>query len=445
MKLSEIARMLESELIGKDAVFYGANLDSRKMQPDQLFVAVKGEHADGHDFIALARKNGAVGALVSRHIDDELPQILVHDSRIALGEIASYYRKQLTMPIIGLTGSCGKTTTKTLIASVLAQAGKVHATDGNYNNDYGMPLTLLNASKDDNFVVLEMGANHLHEIAYLTYIARPTIALITNAGPVHLEGFGSIDGVAQGKGEIFQGLAENGVAIINIDDTYAGFWQQLCAGHPYITFGFNPQADVHATQITIQADGTQTFMLHTLSGTAEVTLPLIGEHNVLNALAAAAVGVAAGVSVAKISTGLSQVKAVDKRLVPRLGLQGVYVIDDTYNANPVAMEMAIKVLMQAEGDKVFVTGDMGELGPEAVQYHRQLGELARQLGVERLYAVGHLSQHTAAGFGKNALHFADQDGLIQALQAELKPSVRILVKGSRSARMENVVKALLPQ
>lgn len=444
MKLSEIARMLDGQLIGKDAAFHGASLDSRKINPGQLFIAFKGVQVDGHDYLDDALKNGAVGALVSHAVESALPQIIVNDTRLALGEVASYYREQLSMPIVGLTGSCGKTTTKTLIANVLAQAGQVHATEGTLNNDFGMPITLLNAKSDDNFVVLEMGANHLHEIAYLTYIARPTIALITNAGPVHLEGFGSIEGVARGKGEIFQGLKQNGVAIINIDDVFAEYWQQLTAGDPFITFGLNQKADVHASNIKTAPDGTVLFTLHTLSGSADVHLTLIGTHNVMNALAAAAVGMACGVPLTKIVAGLEGAKAVDKRLVPRAGINGVHIIDDTYNANPIAMEMAIKVLMQFEGEKVFVTGDMGELGPDAEVYHHQLGQKARALGVDRLYTVGRLSQSTAAGFGENAQHFGDQNSLIAALQSELKPSVNILIKGSRSARMENVVKALLP-
>lgn len=445
MKLSEIARMLDGQLIGKDATFHGASFDSRKIHANQLFVAFKGEHVDGHAFLNDAMKRGAAGALVAHHVESELPQIIVNDVRLALGEVASYYREQLSMPIIGLTGSCGKTTTKTLIANVLAEAGHVHATEGTLNNDYGMPLTLLNAKPTDNFVVLEMGANHLHEIAYLTYIARPTIALITNAGPVHLEGFGSVEGVARGKGEIFQGLKQNGVAIINIDDAFAEYWQQLVSGTPFITFGLSKHADVYATDIKPHNDGTIEFMLHTLSGSAPVHMALIGEHNVMNALAAAAVGIAAGVSLEKICLGLAGAKAVDKRLVPRTGLNGAHIIDDTYNANPIAMEMAIKVLMQFNGEKVFVTGDMAELGPDAATYHHELGEKARQLGVNRLYTVGKLSQHTAEGFGQNAHHFTDQNALINALQAELKPAVHILIKGSRSARMENVVKALLPK
>ncbi len=443
MRLSEVARMLRGEMVGKDVEFHGVSIDSRKTQPKQLFAAVKGTQVDGHKYIDDAIKHGAVAALVTQALDNEIPQIVVHDVRIALGEIASYYRHQLPMPIIGLTGSCGKTTTKTLIASILAQCGKVHATQGTLNNDYGMPLTLLGASPRDDYVVLEMGANHLHEIAYLTYIARPTIALITNAGPVHLEGFGSIDGVAAGKAEIFQGLTENGVAIINLDDHYAEYWLQQIAGNPYITFGMTERADVYATEVAVNAQGEISFTLHTLSGAAPIKMSLIGEHNVMNALAAAAVAVAVGVSLADIQRGLESAGTVDKRLVARVGMNGVHLIDDTYNANPVAMEMALKVLSGYQGEKIFVVGDMGELGANAEIYHRELGKKAKQYGIDRLYAVGQLSRATVEGFGEQAQHFVDQPALIAALQKELRPQVNILVKGSRSAKMENVVAALL--
>lgn len=444
MKLSDIAHRLHGQLIGKDASFKGVALDTRQLQPEQLFIACKGQHVDGHDFLSAAKLKGAAAALVQHAVENcDLPQLVVSDVHMALGEMASFYRQQLTMPIIALTGSCGKTTTKTLIANILAQVGQVHATEGTLNNDYGMPLTLLNAKTTDDFVVLEMGANHLLEIAYLTYIARPTIALITNAAPVHIEGFGSLDNIAKGKGEIFQGLKQNGMAIINIDSPYAEYWQQLTAGNPFITFGLNPEADISATDIKVHPDATTEFTLRTLAGSASVRLALIGEHNIQNALAAAAAGVACGVPIDKICQGLEFTKAVDKRLVPKIGLNGSHIIDDTYNANPLAMEMAIKVLMQYEGKKIFVAGDMGELGDEAIFYHQQLGDKARQLGVNSLYAVGEFAEYTAQAFGASAHYFSDQAALIKALKMELNPAVNILVKGSRSAAMENVVKALL--
>jgi UDP-N-acetylmuramoyl-tripeptide--D-alanyl-D-alanine ligase len=442
MRLSEIARMLRGQLIGKDVAFQGASIDSRKIQPKQLFAAIKGTQTDGHEYLGEAIKKGAAAALVAHPVVSDLPQVVVHDVRIALGEIASYYRNQLQMPIIGLTGSCGKTTTKSLIANILCQSGKVHATEGTLNNDYGMPLTLLGAKSSDDYVVLEMGANHLHEIAYLTYIARPTIALITNAGPVHLEGFGSVDGVAAGKAEIFQGLTDNGIAIINLDDHYAEYWLQQVAGHPYITFGLTDRADVYATEITLNSQGEIGFTLHTLSGNVQVRMSLMGEHNVLNALAAAAVAVAAGISLENIQRGLESATTVDKRLTARKGFNGVQLIDDTYNANPVAMEMALKVLSGNAGEKVFVVGDMGELGTNAEFYHKEVGRKAKQYGIDRLYAVGSLSRAVVEGFGEHAQHFPDQSALIAALQSELRPQVTILVKGSRSAKMENVVAAL---
>ena len=443
MNLFDLAQRLDLVLKGKSVDFQGAALDSRHIQPHQLFIATKGEHVDGHDYLAEARAKGASAALVSHPVDDPLPQLIASDVRLALGEIASLYRETLTMPVIALTGSCGKTSTKSLIASILAQVGQVHATTGTLNNDYGMPLTLLNAKPTDDFVVLEMGANHLYEIAYLTYIARPTIALITNAGPVHLEGFGSIEGVAKGKGEIFQGLSDNGLAVLNLDDPYNQYWQQCVVGHPFLSFGFNAGADIRATDIQQSQEGGIDFLLDTLSGQTPIHLSLMGEHNVKNALAAAATAIGLGISLEAIAKGLSMAVPVDKRLMTYKSKSGACIIDDSYNANPLSMEMAMRVLLNHSDNPVLVAGDMAELGEEANTYHRLMGEKAKILGIKKLYTVGSLSANMAKGFGEGAHHYADQSTLIEALQKELNPEVTILIKGSRSAKMENVVKALL--
>lgn len=443
MKLDEIVLPLQLRLNKKVTHFQGASFDSRTIEPQQMFVAIPGTQVDGHDYLAEARSRGAALALVEHWVDDPLPQLLCSNVRITLGEIASLYRKTLTMPVVGLTGSCGKTTTKMLIQRILAEVGRVDATQGTLNNDYGVPLTLLNIHPKSNFAVIEMGANHLHEIAYLTYMTRPNIALITNAGPVHLEGFGSIEGVAQGKGEIFQGLGERGLAIINLDDAFSTYWQQKVVGQPFLTFGLNPAADVVAKAIDIIHPGLIHFELQALGQSTSVALPLMGKHNVLNALAAATVAIGLGISLTDIVGGLAKATPEAMRLVRHLGPSGSQIIDDTYNANPLSMEMAMQTLMNENEEGIFVAGDMVELGVTATTLHYQLGEKAKRLGLKHLYTVGNLAQHISQGFGLGAQHFTDQMALIDYLKQSIQKPTTILIKGSRSAKMENVVKALI--
>jgi len=343
-KLSDVAKLLNGELIGKNIDFTGVAIDTRDLSPDVLFFAIKGNNYDGHVFVEKAMSQGAKAAVVTRALDINFPQVIVKDTRVALGDLARWYRLQFKNPVVALTGSCGKTTTKTLITNVLKQAGKVHATHGNLNNDYGVPLTILSMPLNANYAVIEMGANHCKEISYLTHIAQPNIALITNAGPVHLEGFKSIEGVAQGKGEIFEGLAENGIAIINLDDQFAQYWISLNVGQRFMTFGLNSQADIFADNIDSGAGDKLTFELHSLEGSIAVNMSLLGEHNIPNALAATSAGIALNLSLDQIKKGLESTSAVDKRFVEKFGRNGAIIIDDSYNANPVAMEAALKFL-----------------------------------------------------------------------------------------------------
>jgi len=317
----------------------------------------------------------------------------------------------------------------------------VLATQGNLNNDIGVPLTLLQLTPEHKAAVIEMGANHPGEIAYLTELARPDAAVITNAGPAHLEGFGSVAGVARAKGEIYGGLRENGVAVINADDDYAELWRELAGTHRRLCFGLSREADISASWQT-HADGTQ-LQLQTPAGGTEFVLPLSGRHNVLNALAATALALSLGCELAEVSKGLSGMSVVGGRLQRRSGMHGAQLIDDSYNANPASMQAAIDVLAMCKGKRILVVGDMGELGAEAEQLHEQIGSAARKAGIDALYATGPLSRAAAMGFGPAAHYFDDQSALVDALSKELSPDVTVLIKGSRSARMERVVERLL--
>jgi UDP-N-acetylmuramoyl-tripeptide--D-alanyl-D-alanine ligase len=444
IKLSLAKKILEGQLAGKDVGFHGVSIDSRNIVGGELFVAIKGPNFDGHDYVEQAFQNGAAAALVTQASRNYQGAVLsVYDTRLALGQLAAWYRQQFSIPILAVTGSCGKTTTKSMLASILSHCGLVHANPGTLNNDYGVPLTLLNMAPEHDYAVIEMGANHIGEIAYLSQITRPTVAAITLAAPVHLEGFGDLAGVAKGKGEIFSGLTDEGIAIINADDAYADYWRNEVTGHNWVSFGVSPEADVRAVDVSMKANSQPTFTLQTPKGSIHLTLPLLGEYNVVNALAAAAATYSIGIDLENIRKGLETVTPVAKRMVKRIGWQGIEIFDDTYNANPLAAEEALKVLTNGPGEKIFVLGEMGELGIFAEDYHRQLGQKAREYGVNSLYAVGDLARHTVDAFGDQGFHFPDQQELISRLCQDVKSTMRVLVKGSRSTRMERVVEALL--
>lgn len=447
MRLSQAAEMLGVPLVGEDREINAVNTDSRTLQAGDLFIALKGPNFNGHDFLQQALAKQAAGAVVSEDWTDALPSIRVGDTRVALGRLAAGWRLQRPTPLVALTGSNGKTTVKSMIASMLARRGAVLATPGNLNNDIGMPLTLLRL-RDEDFVVLEMGANHAGEIAYLTAIARPDVALITNAGHAHLEGFGDLAGVARAKGEIFQGLSKQGVAVLNADDPYLDYWRERVGSHPVRTFGFNSQAEVRAARDQVQTrwleKGYQTrFQVHTPTGEFTLELALAGEHNVRNALAAIAVCQALGIDQVDIQRGLAEMRPVSGRLQVQTSPTGLRVINDSYNANPASLDAAIQVLRQAPGRRWLILGDLAELGAQVEELHRQVGERARQSGIDALWCVGPLSRATAEGYGEGARHFDTQAELIDALMGRLGDVDTILVKGSRSARMERVVQALL--
>ncbi len=443
MHLSEAATVLAAKHPGRDVEFAGVSTDSRALQRGNLFVALRGPHFDGHAFLDQAMQRGAVAALVDRAVEMALPNVCVPDTRASLGKLAAAWRARHTMPLVAVTGSNGKTTVKEMIAAILGQRGALLVTQGNLNNDIGVPLTLLRLERAHRHAVIEMGANHSGEIGYLTGIARPTVALITNAGPAHLEGFGSIEGVAHAKGEIYSGLGEGGVAVINADDHYAPLWRELAGGHRIVTFGLNAAADVRAEWRA--EDSGSALQLSTPAGVTQVKLPLPGRHNVMNALAAAAAALAAGAALSDIKQGLEAMRPVHGRLERMPGIKGAELIDDTYNANPASLQAALEVLAACATRKWLVLGDMGELGADAVASHERVGDLARAAGVEALYATGELSRYAAQAFGAGSEHFANHVTLIAALTGRLardNGGVTILIKGSRSAHMEDVVAAL---
>jgi UDP-N-acetylmuramoyl-tripeptide--D-alanyl-D-alanine ligase len=446
MTLSKIATVLQGDLCGSDGEFAGISIDSRTLKPGDLFFAIKGDNFDGHEFVQKAQQKQACAAVVSHAIPGAtFPQIIVKDTLQALGALASYKRQQLNSCTLAVTGSCGKTTTKSMMAAILQHCGAVHTSQGSFNNYVGLPLTLFAAQGTPDYLVLELGANHPGEIAYLTAIAQPNIAVITNAAACHLEGFGSIAGVARAKGEIFKGLPSTGFAILNRDDEHFDDWKALVGDKKIVTFGLHPEAMVMAKAIATNAQGQCHFTLVTPKGEVNIQLPLLGEHNVKNALAAAAACIAADASLAAVKQGLEEVTTTSKRLVTQQGLQGATVIDDSYNANPHSMHAAIDLLAQFEGEKILIIGDMGELGPNEQQYHYEIGQAAKKAKIDTLYAVGRLSEQAVLGFGDKALHFSDQSALVHHVLPLLSANQTLLVKGSRSAKMENVVDALTNQ
>jgi UDP-N-acetylmuramoyl-tripeptide--D-alanyl-D-alanine ligase len=426
---------------GTDAEVAGVAIDTRKVKPGDLFVAFKGERVDGHDYLADAKARGAVGALVEHRVESDLPQVEVKSSELALGDLASAVRAQRNARVIGITGSNGKTTVKMLIASILSRHGRTHVSIGSYNNEIGLPLTLLSMPEDTEYAVLEMGAGKPGDIDYLAAIARPDIGLVNIIAPAHLERMGTIEMVAETKGAVYRALPADGVAIINADDAFASFFMGLAGGRRLLRFGLDHKADIGAEILEQRADGSH-FVLSTPHGDADVQLPLPGRHNIANALAASAIALALDVPVETIVAGLERASAVEGRLKRIDMASGWTLIDDSYNANPSSMHAAIDTLALAAGERWLVLGDMAELGSEARALHAGVGAHAREGGIDRLFAVGPLSTAAVDAFGAGGKHFIDKAALIDALRAELHAGVTCLVKGSHSSGMEQVVAAL---
>jgi len=443
LKLSELTVALNGRLLSADASFNGVSIDSRAIKPGQLFIALAGPRFDGHDYLNDVAAKGAVAALVEREVaDSSLPQLRVDDTRQALGQLGALNRAAFTHPVAAVTGSSGKTTVKEMLASILRTRGPVLATRGNLNNDLGVPLTLLELAPEHTAAVIELGASRLGEIAYTVAMTKPHVAILNNAGTAHVGEFGGPEKIVEAKGEIIEGLAADGVAVLNLDDKAFGIWKTRAAGRKVLTFALdNTDADFHASDLGRDARGCPSFKLHTPMGVEHVQLNLLGTHNVANAMAAAAAAHALGVSLFGIATGLGAVQPVKGRTVAQLASNGMRVIDDTYNANPTSMCAAVDILAGFSGRTVLVLGDIGELGDWAEQGHRDVGAYARGK-VCALYAVGPLMTHAVKAFGEQAYHFATQAELIKALGAEQDTNTTILIKGSRSAAMENIVAAL---
>ncbi len=443
--LSSAAEAMHGSLLGADRMFDGVSTDTRTIGRGQLFFALQGPNFDGEKFVAAAADKGAAGAVVTKKANVKLAQIEVANTRLALGELGAVWRRQHAATVIGVTGSNGKTTLKEMIAACLALTAPTIATSGNLNNDVGLPLMLLRINAAHRFAVLEMGANHIGEIAYLTSLAQPHVVVINNAGASHLEGFGSINGVAEGKGEILRGEPRPRCAILNADDNFYEYWRSLVKDVEVVSFGLTDAADVFATDIDPGSDATA-FCLHLPDAVIDIRLPFVGAHNVRNACAAAAVAFALEVSALQIKTALESLSPVGGRLQPLAGLQGATLYDDSYNANPVSVRAAAEFLATLPGEKWMLLGDMGELGEDAMALHHDVGEALQKLGIDRLFAVGPLSRATVAAFGGAGMWFATVDELIASVHKELRAGVSVLVKGSRSARMERVVDAIrVPQ
>ncbi len=443
VSLTTLADISGGALHGSDLVLSDVTTDTRNVTPGSLFVALVGERFDAHDFAADAIASGAQALLVSKHLPFSVPQVVVADTRIAFGKLAAWVRQQSKARVVALTGSSGKTSVKEMAAAILRECGETLYTAGNLNNDFGVPMTLLRLTKQHQYAVIELGANHQGEIAYTTELTRPESALVNNLAAAHLEGFGSLAGVAKAKGEIFNGLPANGTAILNADSNDWPHWQTNLHGKR--VWRFSPQAadsDFTARDIRLGVDGTH-FILQTPRGDIDVTLPLPGRHNIANALAVAALALSVDAPLSAIQRGLKNLQAVPGRLFPiRLG-EHQLLLDDSYNANVGSMTAAAQVLGEMPGYRVMVVGDMAELGEEAEQCHREVGLAAKAAGVDRVLSVGTLSANISESSGVGE-HFATKTALTERLRTLLSEhrELTVLIKGSRSAAMEQVVQNL---
>lgn len=419
------------------------SIDTRSLKKGDLFIAIKGANFDGHAFLSAAIEKGACAAIVDHPIDNvTIPLVVVEDTTLALGTLAQAWRKKFHSPVVALTGSCGKTTTKTILAHLLSKVAPTLSTEGTLNNAIGAPLTLLKLKASHRYAVIELGTNHVKEIDYIANITQADIALITNIAPVHLEGFGTLEGIANEKADIYRHLSKEGIALLNRDDAFFPYFQEVNKARTCFTFGINAPCDIRASDIESTDQGYSKFTLHYGKESAPIVLPLLGEYNVMNALAAACAAYALSIPLAKVQEGLNSVTAPAKRMNHYRTQVGATLIDDSYNANPKAFFAAIDFLSQQAGQKILVAGDMGELGPEAPLFHEQVGRYAKEKKIDKLYAVGELSAHTAHGFGQQGQHFTDKKELITYLQKTIKPDDILLVKGSKSTRMGEVVEEL---
>ena len=443
MRLHEAAQALNASAVGADLPITSVATDSRNLPAGCLFVALKGPRFDGHRFVAQALQQGAAAVMVETGAELSVaPALVVDNTLLALGRLAAWHRQRMSAKVAAITGSNGKTTVKEMLAAILAVevgADAVLATAGNFNNDIGMPLTLLKLAPEHRYAAIEMGMNHPGELSYLTQIARPDVALVNNALRAHLEGLGSVEAVARAKGEIYAGLQDDGIALINADDPHASLWRELAGARRVMSFGFAENADVRIEAANVE------LSLQTPSGPITAKLQVPGEHNLRNAAAAATLALALGVSKDAIQRGLSDYSGVKGRLQLHPCILGATLIDDTYNANPDSVLAAIQVLAARPGKRILVLGDMGELGPDAAELHREVGARASAAGVDRLLCMGEMTLHTAAAFGDHAMHFERIEELLAEIECALDAEVTVLVKGSRFMHMERVVKSFIQE
>jgi len=451
--LSLIAHWAGGEIHGDDVAIEAISNDTRQLAAGSLYIALRGERFDGHDFAGDAQARGASALLVERLLPIDLPQVLVADVERALARIAAGLQRDRGTGVFAITGSNGKTSVKTLLLGILRQhaavTGKVvYANPGNRNNEIGLPLAVIDAPEDADFAIYEMGAGKPGDIAYLTDVVRPRWSLVNNVAAAHLERMGSLHGVATTKGAILAALPADGVAVINADDAWAAYFEQHFVGRPprcgLLRFGLDHSAEVRATALRFDATGSH-FELHVPGAQVSISLPLPGRHNVANALAATTLALAAGIPLAHIQAGLAAAEPVPGRQIAHRLRSGALLVDDSYNANPGSLDAAVDALAASGEDGWLVLGDMRELGADATLLHAEAGRRARAAGLQRLYTLGPLSAAASDAFGEGGRHFMTHDALAAALQEELHAGIRCLVKGSRGSAMDKIVKALLAQ
>ncbi|KTD00968.1 UDP-N-acetylmuramoyl-tripeptide--D-alanyl-D- alani ne ligase [Legionella geestiana] len=442
MNLAFVAAVLGGTCSRDSRLSGGVSTDSRTLEPDSLFVALRGERYDGHQYIADAIARGAAAIVCERAPENvSVPVFVVPDAEKALAELARAHRETVDCKVIAVTGSNGKTTVKEMIAGILPEPSM--ATRGNLNNHLGVPLSVLKLTPEHRYAVFELGANHPGEIAFTAHIVRPQVSLINSIAPAHIEGFGSIEGVANAKGEIYAALPSEGAAVVNDDDAFAHHWDAMLGARRVWRFSAAHKADVYAENIHFDANGCAAFTLVSGTEALPVTLQVPGAHSVRNALAAATCCLAADIGLQAIVSGLSRFQGVSGRLATFGGKGQSTIIDDTYNANLSSVLAAIDVLAARAGQRILVLGDMGELGAWAQSHHEQAGEAARSRGIDRLMTCGEFSAFAARAFGTGGAHFTSQSSLVEALLPCLDAQTTVLVKGSRAAGMEKIVRELM--
>ncbi len=446
MTLSALAEQLDGDLIGTDLEFSRLSTDTRTLSSGDIYLALVGEHFDGNNFVEQAKDNGACAAIVSRSVECDLPMLQVADTHIALAQLASVNRSRSQARVIALTGSQGKTTVKEMLGAILSHKADTLITEANLNNTIGVPLTLLQLAEHHSYAVVEMGADKAGEISFSSRAAQPDIALITNASAAHIEGFGSLEAIVRAKGEIVEGLAEEGVLILNADDEHVDDWLQMAEGRRIVRFSAENQcgnADCFASDLAINHSGQASFKLVTALGNCDISMQLLGKHNVLNAVAATAAAIEAGAELSDVEYGLSSMRPIHGRLCPMRGINQCLLIDDTYNASPTSFAAAIDVLVSFPGRKILLAGEMKELGAESESAHAQVGRYAAATAVDELWAVGDQCRLMVKAFGERGRHFEAKSELASACREIADSAVTFLVKGSRGARMDTLVSELI--